>query len=437
MLKKIIGTTGTRLLNAFINLIILLLMTNKIGSEGLGIIALIMVDITIIQMFVDLVAGSALIYFSSRASLGQLLLPAYLWIGIVVIFFFCLSMLVQSLFPVLYFIIIPSGYEIHILTLALLNALMITHYNLLLGREEIKVYNIIFTLQILTFLGVFLHGIFVLREQTPMSYVNALYFAYGIGATFAFYALLRKAGKLIVKGWKNVLRQVINYGFISFSANIINIGNKRLSFYVLRYFTGLSAVGIYNAGMQLTEGLRIIGQSIALVQFSTISGTKDQDYAKFLTIKLMKFTVVLTLAAVIILIAIPEQVYSWLFSKDFTDIKPIIIALSPGVIALAINNIFSHYFSGLGNPKINMWATLVGLIFTLVLAFTLIPLFGYIGAAITASISYISTIVYQYIVFRKTTKTQFIEWIPGKKDLTDFVLLIKSALKKTGDDSSS
>ena len=84
-----------------------------------------------------------------------------------------------------------------------------------------------------------------------------------------------------------------------------------------------------------------------------------------------------------------------------------------------------------------MWATLVGLIFTLVLAFTLIPLFGYIGAAITASISYISTIVYQYIVFRKTTKTQFIEWIPGKKDLTDFVLLIKSALKKTGDDSSS
>ena len=194
--------------------------------------------------------------------------------------------------PVLYFTIIPSGYEIHILTLALLNALMITHYNLLLGREEIKVYNIIFTLQILTFLGVFLYGIFILREQTPTSYVNALYYAYGVGATFAFYALLRKAGRLIVKGWKNVLRQVINYGFISFSANLLNIGNKRLSFYVLRYFTGLSALGIYNAGIQLTEGLRIIGQSIALVQFSTISSTKDRDYAKFLTIKLMKFTVV-------------------------------------------------------------------------------------------------------------------------------------------------
>ena len=435
MLKKIVGTTGTRLLNAFINLIILLLITNKIGSEGLGVIALIMVDITIIQMVVDLVAGSALIYFSSRAGLGQLLLPAYIWIGIVVVFFFCLSILAQSLFPVLYFTIIPSGYEIHILTLALLNAIMITHYNLLLGREEIKVYNIIFTFQILTLLGVFLYHIFFLRKQTPTSYVNALYLAYGLGATFAFYALIRKAGKLIVKGWRNVLRQVINYGVISFSANLLNIGNKRLSFYILRYFTGLSALGVYNAGIQLTEGLRIIGQSIALVQFSTISSTKDSGYARILTIKLMKFTVVLTLAAVIILIAIPEHVYSWLFSKDFTDIKPIIIALSPGVIALAVNNIFSHYFSGLGNPKINMWANLVGLVFTLILAFTLIPLFGYIGAAITASISYTSTVVYQYIVFKKTTATRLIEWIPGKKDIDDFLILTKEVLKNTRDNT--
>jgi len=435
MLKKIIGTTGTRLLNAFINLIILLLMTNKIGSEGLGIIALIMVDITVIQMFIDLVAGSALIYFSSRANLGQLVLPAYLWIAIVVIIFFCVSILAQSLFPVLFSIIIPSGYEIHILTLALLNALMVTHYNLLLGREEIKAYNIIFTFQILTLLGVFLYRIYITGDQTPTSYVFALYSAYGIGAIFALYTVFTKAEKLITKGWKDVLRRVIDYGFISFSANILNIGNKRLSFYILRYFTGLSALGVYNAGVQLTEGLRIIGQSISLVQFSTISNTKDFLYAKNLTIKLMKFTVVLTLVAVFILIAIPEQVYSWLFSKDFTDIKPVIIALSPGVIALAINNIFSHYFSGLGNPKINMWATLVGLVFTIILAFILIPLFGYLGAAITASVSYTSTVFYQYIVFKKTTATRLIEWIPCKKDIDDFLILTKEVLKKTRDNT--
>lgn len=432
MLKKIVGTTGTRLLNALINLVILLLITNKIGSEGFGVIALIMVDITIIQMLIDLVAGSALIYFSSRANIGQLLFPAYLWIGLIILVFFSLSLLSKAVFPVLYTTIVPAGFEIHILALALLNALMITHYNLLIGRERIKAYNIIFTLQILSLLGVFIFNLFILKDETPLAFVHALYIAYGVGAIIAFFTVMRKANQLALKGWKSVLINVIHFGYISFLANILNIGNKRISFYVLRYFTGLSALGIYNAGVQLTEGLRIIGQSISLVQFSSISNSENREYAKSLTIKLMKFTLVLTLLAMVILLVIPETIYTWIFSKDFTEVKPIIIALSPGVIALAANNIFSHYFSGLGNPKVNMWANLVGLVFTIVLAFTLIPVLGYIGAAITASVSYISSVIYQYFVFKKETQTRFTEWIPSKKDLLDFVILTKEALKNKG-----
>ena len=430
MLKKIVGTTGTRLLNAVINLIILLLITNKIGSEGFGVIALIMVSITIIQMLVDLVSGSALIYFSSRANIGQLLFPSYLWIGLVISVFYALSIAIHALFPVLYVTIIPPGYEIHIFTLALLNALMITHYNLLIGREEIKIYNIIFSLQIVTMLVTFLLGIFMLNDHSPLAYVHALYMAYAIGGILAFLAVLRNSGQLVIKGWMKILSQVVRFGFISFVANILNVGNKRISFYVLRYFTGLSALGIYNAGVQLTEGLRIIGQSISLVQFSTISNTNSIEYARTLTIKLMKFTVVLTLMAVLVLLLIPESVYTFIFSKDFTEVKPIIVALSPGVIALAANNIFSHYFSGLGNPKVNMWANLVGLVFTLVLAFTLIPAFGYIGAAVTASVSYISSVVYQYFIFKRDTSTKFKEWIPVKKDATDFMTLTRDVFKK-------
>ena len=430
MLKKIVGTTGTRLLNAAINLIILLLITNKIGSEGFGVIALIMVDITVIQMFIDLVSGSALIYFSSRANAGQLLFPSYIWIGLVIVFFFGAAMALQGLFPLVYNTIIPESYGIHIFTLALLNALMITHYNLLIGKEQIKTYNWIFTIQIITMLGVFLSGIYIMGDQSPMAYVKALYIAYGVGGILAFSLVIKISGKLFLKGWLNVLEKVVRFGFISFIANILNIGNKRISFYILRYFTGLSALGIYNAGVQLTEGLRIIGQSISLVQFSSISNTNSAEYAKILTIKLMKFTLALTILAMIILLVIPESIYTWVFSKDFTEVKPIIIALSPGVVALAANNIFSHYFSGLGNPKVNMWANLVGLFFTIVLAFSLIPFFGYIGAAITASASYVSTVLYQYFKFKKETRTKLKEWIPTMKDSKDFMNISKALFKK-------
>jgi O-antigen/teichoic acid export membrane protein len=430
MLKKIIGTAGTRILNAVINLVILLLITHKIGSEGLGVIALIMVDITVIQMFIDLLAGSALIYFGSRANTGQLLIPAYLWIGFVIAVFAGISFLTYTFFPDLYGLVIPSGYEIHIFTLAILSALMITHYNLLLGKKEIRIYNIIFTVQILTFLAVFVYGIFGQQNFTPLAYVYALYAAYGTGSILGFIILTKKTERFTAEGWTETSRKVINFGFISSIANIIHIGNKRLSFYVLRSFSGLSALGIYNAGVQLTEGLRIIGQSISLVQFSTISNTTDEEYARTLTIKLMKFTLLLTLSALIVLILLPEQVYSFVFSKDFSAIRPIVIALSPGVLALAANNIFSHYFSGLGNPKVNMWSNVTGLVFTILLAFTLIPFFGYIGAAVTTSVSYTATVIYQYIIFEKRTRTKFSEWLPRKKDFTDFSRLVKEAMAR-------
>ena len=431
MLNKIIGTTGTRILNAFFAIIILYLIANHIGSEGMGVIALILLGITIIQLVIDLFAGSALIYFASRTKLGQLLFPAYFWIGIVVATFYFLFTLINTWFPALTALVVPDGYAIHIFALALLGGLMVTHYNLLLGKERIKIYNILFTVQISTMLLVFIYQLFVVKNTNVDAYLIGLYSGYGIAAVGGFIAVVFKSGGMEISGWRATTRKVLKYGMVTQMANILNIGNNRISFYVIRYFLGLSVLGIYNAGIQLTEGLRVIGQSIAVVQFSTISNTNEPEYARILTIRLMKLSVLLTAMALFILLIIPEEIYSLLLTKDFSGVKPVIIALSPGVMALAINNIFSHYFSGMGNPKVNLYAKITGLVFTVILLFILIPTFGIIGAAITASVSYIATVIHQYIVFEKQTKTRFAEWLPVKEDYQDFKSIVQTALKKS------
>lgn len=430
MLKKILGTAGTRILNALFNLVILLLISNKIGSEGLGTIGLILLDITIIQLVVDLIGGSPIIYFTSRTNVSKLILPAYLWIIFVIILFFFLSKIIFILFPILYDTAIPAGFELQILSLSVLNALMLTHYNVLIGKGKIKQYNIIFTIQITTLLLAFLLQLFVFNNLTVYSFLNALFLGYGLGALLGFLVITISEKDWSMKGWRKISVQVVRYGFITQVANLFNIGNKRFSYYFIKYFTGLPALGIFTAGVQLTEGLRIIGQSISLVQFSAISNTKDKTYARLLTIKLMKFSVLLTIGAVIILILLPESVYTWMFSKEFEGIKMVIIALSPGVIALAANNIFSHYFSGLGNPKVNLWSNVVGFVFTICLAIILIPMFGITGAAITTSISYISSVVYQYFIFLKHTQTPFSEWLPRLSDFHDFKKIVLKALAK-------
>ena len=67
---------------------------------------------------------------------------------------------------------------------------------------------------------------------------------------------------------------------------------------------------------------------------------------------------------------------------------------------------------------------------TIVLATLLIPVFGYIGAAATASSSYVSSVIYQYIIFKKETKTSFNQWIPTLSDFHEFRIIITNLLSK-------
>ncbi len=429
MVNKILGTTGTKILNAVFNLIILVLIGRLIGSEGLGIIGLVIVAITIIQIFIDLLGGGGLIYFASRLNQTTLLLISYFWIIIVVSLFSLVFISAAELFPELYITVVPNQLETTILLLTILNAFMLTHYNLLIGKGKIKQYNIVFIIQISVLLFAFLYFLFVEEKHEYTSYLNSLILSYAVGAFLSFVVLMRYLKITRIENVKDIIRQILEFGFVSQLANGFHILNKRLSFYFIKSFSGLSSLGVYNAGIQLTEGLRLIGQSISLVQFSEIANSNDKDFAVSITIKLMKLSVMLTIFGLAILLIIPQSIYQMLFTIEFSQLKLIIFALSPGVVALSANTIFSHYFSGLGNPKISLWANIVGFVVTIILAIILIPLMGIVGAALTTSASYIATVIYQYFIFKKHTHTKFNKWLPTANDFRDFAKIIKLIFK--------
>jgi len=77
----------------------------------------------------------------------------------------------------------------------------------------------------------------------------------------------------------------------------------------------------------------------------------------------------------------------------------------------------SHYFSGTGHPHHKTIASGIGLVFTVLLGYTLIPVLGLTGAAVTASVSYLSSMLYQLIVFRKITSLSWASFIPNLADL--------------------
>ncbi|MBI9032936.1 MAG: polysaccharide biosynthesis C-terminal domain-containing protein [Bacteroidales bacterium] len=82
--------------------------------------------------------------------------------------------------------------------------------------------------------------------------------------------------------------------------------------------------------------------------------------------------------------------------------------------------ILSHYFSGMGMPKYNMWSSAFGAIFTFALIFYLIPNYGYVGAGITTSAAYSVSFIYQLFIFIKKSDAKAYEFFLTRKDINEF-----------------
>lgn len=424
ILKNILSTGAVRMLNALSGFVLLWLATNGMGAAAWGVSGLILLNVTLLIMLAEMVSN-AVVYFSSRRN-PKSLIRLSAGFTIVLLAFFSLTFVVLSFFPDLFHVLVPQGYAIHILILVWLGSLHNINLYLLLGRERISAFNTLFMLQFLSQLAAMAIALHLFGIRNELAYVIALYASYLVPLIVAY---TTHVGPLLSgnTGLPDAnLREMIAFGSLTQTSSFVHMLNRRLSFYVIRYFTGNAALGVFNSGVQLTEGFRLIGHSIALVQFSSISNSSDPEYARRLSIRLMKLSIILTLLALAVLLLVPAGVFEWLFSREFGQIKLVVAGLAPGVLALSANAIFSHYFSGTGKPKYNLFASLTGFVVVVPALFLLIPALGIFGAALAASLAYIASASYQAIVFTRMNQTGVREWLPGREELD----LLKQLAKK-------
>lgn len=422
MIRKIVATSSVRVLHAASNILMLWLATNYLGSEQWGLSGIILLDVSLILLFADMI-GNSLVYYASRRNAKSLFLWSLIWLVGTIIFSGLFFLLLKRI-PDFSQFLLPEGYEMAILAMVVLSGLFGIQLNLLLGKEKIKVFNALFLLQFVLLLLAFSVMIFYLDERSAWGFVFAQMFSYAIANLIAIVTLTnQKIFTSVLPGAK--LSELLGFGAITQVSSVVHLLNKRLGYYFISKTLGLGSVGVYSSGVQLAEGLRLIGQSIALVQMSAISNHDNNEFAKQLTLQLLKLSFVLTLGGVLILNIIPAEWYGMIFGRDFEGIKTIVFFLSPGVLALAANAVFSHFFSGSGIPTYNLKASITGFIVSLLALVSLIPLFGMNGAAISASLAYIAAIIYQWIVFRRLTNSTLQDLIIQAHDIRTIIASFK------------
>lgn len=420
MIGKIFSTTATRLLAALISFTIVILNSRNIGPEGIGIIGILILNVSIIATINGVFGGSSLVYFTPRKGLKPLILisviSSFPGIFIVSILYFGLNFInIQT------DAIIPSGYFWHIILMSLFQTLFTNNLSLILGKEKIYVHNVLTLVQFFTLIIYLLFEFYFLNNISIASWLKAWYLSQIIPIIISGIFILKLAGnekESYSLKFTNII-ELSKYGFVLQLASIVQLLNYRLPYYFLNAFFPLGVkLGVFTVGTQLSEGLLIPGKSVAMVQYSKIANTVDRKQNIELTLRLLKFTVFITLFLLIIILLIPESFYILIFYfKSFSDIKPVILFLSPGILAMTANMIFSHFLSGIGKPKYNLQASIIGFIAIFISGFILIPSFGLIGAAISTSISYIFSMIFSFYYFNKFAKISIKDLIVSKEDL--------------------
>ncbi|SFE84028.1 Membrane protein involved in the export of O-antigen and teichoic acid [Paenibacillus catalpae] len=133
-------------------------------------------------------------------------------------------------------------------------------------------------------------------------------------------------------------------------------------------------------------------------EYSKGNNQKVQDYL----IKSGKFSVFLAFPMTFGLIVIAKSLVPWYLGDDFLPVIYGIMIISPIIIAYSLEGISGRqYFTATNQTKILTVAYTTTAIFNFVINIILIPIWGYLGAAIATLVSSYITILIQYVYLNK------------------------------------
>jgi O-antigen/teichoic acid export membrane protein len=400
MLRKIIHTIFSKGLVSIINFLVVLVTARYLGADGRGQISILFLNVTVILLFNDIIGGSALVYVIPKKNPYSLLLPATL-VGI----------LTGILFPLLfhaYFHFQPQEL-IYFIMLALLSNLSSISNVFLNGFQKIKQNNLSGISQSITIITSLAFQLFILNRYSVFSFYRSLCLGYLVNLVISSFYLKNSFIRTSFS-WKESFELMARYGLIIQAGNIFQLLNYRFCYYVLDSANDLQSkknVGVFSTASSISEAVWVIMNGIAMVQYATLSNRDNPQLAINLTVKLAKISFGLSAITLLVLNCLPAQVFTFLFGKDFTDIKNYCLLLAPGIAVFGLSGIYAHYFSATGNMRISAISSLVGLAITLSCSFILIPVYGTKGAAYTTCASYIASSLFLIFMFKKQSRTSF------------------------------
>lgn len=391
--KKTILTISSKLVILFVNFFLIVLQTQLWGSEGKGEIALVIANIALISIIANMSCGSTVAFHAPRINREELLLMSFI------------GALLLSLTGTLVFsFILGFTYFKHLLIISVLMSVANALTLYWLGKENIKWYNLLTLIAPVAILGFLFLLYYLAGLKTINAYFYAYYLAYSFIIVIGLIGLLRKQSFLWPAFSFNDFRKLIGYGFHNEFNYFIQFLNYRVSYFFIEDWLGKSPLGVFSVAVSIAEAIWVVSKSMSVIHFSSVVNNPNQQQNIQRTKISARQSLWISLAVVAAMVLTPQSLFVYIFGNDFVDVKQLTIYLIPGIVAIAVSNLWGHYFAAIGKLNILRDKALIGLAATLVLSIILIPKYQLLGACVTLNVSYILSAVYLWIMFRREKK---------------------------------
>lgn len=278
-------------------------------------------------------------------------------------------------------------------------------------------------------IGAFLSIIFVLNWE--LDGILWLWFFTGICLFLLRMYFINRIEKIRLKLSWRIFKESLSFGFVGHLGNIAYNIYSRFDIFVINYFSGVSSVGFYSLASTIAEKVSFIPGAITTAANPRLGSSKAQD-ANELTAKLSRHTIFTSaLTALCILLVAPWGI-PLLYGRDFLPtIKPLMILLF-GITFMPVSSSLSSFFTfQRGKPCIATTVGWITLTLNIPMCIFLTSRFGFQGAALAITITYLVEFTILSSLFIRTSKMKIRDiFIVKSEDIKAYFRLIIDNITK-------
>ncbi|MGH2454265.1 MAG: lipopolysaccharide biosynthesis protein [bacterium] len=213
-------------------------------------------------------------------------------------------------------------------------------------------------------------------------------------------AVYAKAHGLSLGGLAPALGSVLRFGVRQHGAAVMARALKRIDSYILLYFWGTSAVGIYSVALSLAEIPLIVGRSIQGVLLSFVSRAAPPEGSRT-TARITR----MLLPALLVIQLLYAGAALWMlpvvFGAAFASASWPFLILLAATLCLSVYVVLSGYLSGSGHPEELTRIMALSLVANIILSLVLVPTLSLSGNALATSLAALLTMVAAVGAFRR------------------------------------